>query len=167
MNKETALRLLLLVLALNVIRYVVVGPMEQVTLMGPMHRGFVDYPDTFNADFGTNDFIIGLVFNFVMWVCVLLIFHFMQASLPGPLLMRSVLGFALCALLFVSIAAVYMNHFRDHIKFFFVWSMVDALMVFVLVGIANGLLYPLLVPARLRPGALPASSQPGDDPDTV
>ena len=157
MTRETVTRLLLLVLALNVIRYVIIGPMEQVTIMEPMHQGFVDYPEFFNADFATNDFIISLVYNFVMWVAVVLSFHYMQPSLPGLLLWRSLLSFALSGVFFISLAAVYMNHFRDHIKPFFLWSMVDAVLVFSMMGIANGLLYPLLVPARLRPDA------PGED----
>lgn len=164
MSRETVVRLLLLVVALNVIRYLVIGPMEQVTIMEPMHRGFVDYPDFFNADFGANDFVISLLYNFSMWVAVVVSFHYMQPALGGPLLVRGLVSFGLSGLFFVSLAAVYMNHFRDHIKPFFFWSMVDAVLVFSLMGVAAGLLYPLFVPARLRPLAVGAAGPAAEVP---
>ena len=64
-------------------------------------------------------------------------------------MLRSLQGFGLMALFFISLAAVYMNHYTAPFRPFYAWSMVDALIVFTLVGIANGLLYPLFFPERI------------------
>jgi hypothetical protein len=144
----TLLRLLLLVLVLNVVRYVIGGPIEGVTIMEPMHRVMPDYPEVFDTEFSSTDFAISLAYNFMMWFAVALAFHLMHPSLPGGWMKKSLLAHAVMCLFFVSLAAVYMNHYTDPIRPFYAWSMVDALIVFTVVGVANGLLYPRLVAAR-------------------
>lgn len=139
---KTFLKLLGLVVLLNVVRYVIGGFIEGATIMEPMHRPMAEYPDAFNAAFGTTDLVMGFVYNFAMWFVAGVAFHLLNPVLSGSIWVRSLKSYGLMAAFFCSLAAVYMNHYNAGIKPFYAWSMVDALIVFTVVGLANALLYP-------------------------
>ncbi len=44
-------------------------------------------------------------------------------------------------LFFLSLSAIYMNHYQ-HPKDFYFWNMLDAILVFPLVALVNGVVYP-------------------------
>lgn len=141
---RTALKLLLLTLVLNLVRYLVGGPIEAAVLAEPMHRAMALYPEVWNSEFSGTDFLVSLGYNFALWFVVVVQVHLMRESLPGPGIVRSLLGFGLAMLAFMALAAVYMNHFVAESRAFFAWSVVDALILFPLLGLAHGLLHPLL-----------------------
>ncbi|REJ79359.1 MAG: hypothetical protein DWQ47_01060 [Acidobacteria bacterium] len=140
---KTVLKLIGLVIVLNLVRYFVGGPIEGFTIMEPMHRVMPMYPNTFDNDFTSADFAISLVYNYLMWFWAAVVFHLIHPQLKGPFWWKSLQGYWLMGLFFCSLAAVYMNHYVDAIKPFFIWSMVDAAIVFTVVGFANALFYPL------------------------
>lgn len=146
----TILKLLFLALLLNLARYILGGPIEAAVLLEPMHRALPLYPEVWNSEFGTTDFLVSLGYNFALWFFVLLNFHLMAPALKGPVLLRSIMSFAVSGLIFASLAAVYMNHFIAESRTFFLWSIVDAAILFPLLAIANGLLYPFFFRERLR-----------------
>lgn len=146
----TVLKLLGLTLILNLVRYFVGGPIEAMVLMEPMHRAMPLYPDVWNNEFGSTDFVVSLGFNFALWFAVVLNFHLMASALKGPALARSFIGFGIAGAIFISLAAVYMNHFIAESRAFFAWSIVDALILFPILALANGLLYPLLFKNRIQ-----------------
>ena len=111
--------------------------------MEPMHRVMPRHPEVFDLDFTTADFGISLFYNYMLWFSATLVFHVAHPALRGPIWLRSLKIFALMLLFFCSLAAVYMNHYTAGVKPFYVWSMVDAVILFPLVGLANGVLYPL------------------------
>lgn len=139
---KTVLKLLLLVLILNLIRYFVGGPIEAFTIMEPMHSVMPQYPQVFDNDFDNIDFSVSLFYNFMMWLTVVWVFHVAHPALRGSWISKSLRIFALMCLFFISLAAVYMNHYNAPVKKFYLFSMVDALIVFAIVGLANGILYP-------------------------
>lgn len=141
----TLMRLIALVIVLNLIRYFVGGPIESVTIMEPMHRMLPDYPGVFDLDFTSRDFAISLFYNFMLWFSATLAFHLAWPALKGPMWVRSLTMFGVMALFFCSLAAVYMNHYVGQMRSFYAWSMVDALILFTLIGLANGILYPLIM----------------------
>lgn len=141
----TALRLLGLVVVLNLVRYLVGGPIEAVTIMEPMHEVMPRYPEVFDVDFTRRDFAISLGYNFAMWFFATWVFHLLHPVLRGGMVLRSLKSYGLMCLFFWSVAAVYMNHYQDPVKPFYLWSMVDAAIVFTVVAVANGLLYPLFL----------------------
>jgi hypothetical protein len=145
---KTIGRLALLVLLLNVIRYLVGGPLEAVTIMEPMHRVMPLYPDVFDTDFTSTDFTISLIYNYMMWFWATVAFHFMHPRLSGPMWVRSLKSYLIMAAFFWSLAAVYMNHYVADIKPFYFWSMIDALILFPLIGLANAIFYPRFFPQR-------------------
>jgi hypothetical protein len=50
-------------------------------------------------------------------------------------------------MLFACISAIYMNH-DTHPKDFYLWNILDALLVFPFVALANGLLFPRIFKIR-------------------
>ncbi len=140
------LKLLGLALLLNLVRYLAGMPIESLTIMEPMHRVMPQFPEVFDTDFTSADFAISLGYNFMLWFTATAVFHLMHPALKGSLLIKSLKSFGLMCLFFVSLAAVYMNHYTDAVKPFYLWSMVDAVIVFTLVALANAFLYPRFFP---------------------
>lgn len=137
-----------LVLLLNVVRYLVGGPLEAWTIMEPMHRVMPLHPEVFDTDFTTTDFAVSLLYNYMMWFWAAVAFHLLYPVLRGNVWVRSLKSYALMGAFFISLAAVYMNHYTADVKSFYAWSMVDALILFPLVALANAVLYPWFFPAR-------------------
>lgn len=137
-------KFILLVVLLNLIRYLVGGPLEAITIVERMHEVIPKYPDVFNNDFDTTDFMISLFYNFMFWLTATWVFHIAHPRVTGSFIVKSFKIFGLMCLFFVSVAAVYMNHYTDAVKPFYFYSMIDALIVFPIVALANGLIYPRL-----------------------
>ncbi len=140
----TVFKLILITLILNIVRYFVGGPIEGIVLMSAMHQAMPLYPEVWDNDFSTRDFVISLGYNFALWFAVVLNFHLMAPGLKGPMLLRSFISFGVSGFIFISLAAVYMNHFIAESRAFFAWSIVDALILFPLLALANSLVYPLI-----------------------
>ncbi len=141
---KTVFKFLLLVVLLNVIRYLIGGMIEQHTIMLPMHQPIAEFPACFNNNFTEYDWGTSFFFNFMLWLAVTWLFHLTWPALQGSFLLRSLTIFGICCLFFISLAAVYMNHYPEGIRTFYRYSILDALILFPLLGVANGLLYPLL-----------------------
>lgn len=140
---KTVFKFLGLVLILNFIRYFIGGPIEALVLMEQMHAVIPQYPEVFDNNFSTLDFSISLFYNFMLWLTATWVFYLTHPQLQGNFILKSLKVFGLMGLFFVSLAAVYMNHYTADIKTFYLYSMLDAVILFPLVGVANGLLFPL------------------------
>jgi hypothetical protein len=135
------LKLLLYTLILNVLRYFPGSILEQYTIMGPMHAPMEQFPDCFG--FRPEDFPTSLIYNFMLWFSVVILFHWAHRHLNGAMWVKSLQVFGICCLFFVSLAAVYMNHYTEGMRPFYRYSMLDALILFAFLGLINGFLYPL------------------------
>ena len=137
----TFIKLLFHTIILNILRYIPGGLIESYTIFEPMHRPMEQYPDCFG--FSSNDLPSSYFYNFAMWFCVVLIFHIAHKALTGKLILRSLIIFGLCFLFFASLAAIYMNHYNSDIRTFYLYSILDGLLLFLFLGIVNGFLYPV------------------------
>jgi hypothetical protein len=92
-------RLLALVPLLNLVRSLLGGPIESLTIMRPMHSVMPRYPEGFDNDFTTRDFVVSLFYNFMLWFVAELVFHLLHPRLRGPLWLRSLesYGLMLCS----------------------------------------------------------------------
>ncbi len=135
------LKLFVYTILLNILRYFPGGWIEMYTIFDPMHQPMEDYPDCFG--FTENDLPASFAYNFLLWLSVVLIFHIAHKSLSGGMIFRSLIVFGLCCLFFVSIAAIYMNHYTLGIRSFYLYSMLDAVLLFSFLGLVNGWLYPV------------------------
>ena len=148
MNLKLIAKFLLLVVLLNVVRYLVGGMIEAGTIMEPMHAPLPLFPEVFDNDFTTADLARSFFYNFMLWLSAAWFFHLLNPVLKGNIWVRSFKAYGLSCLSFISLAAVYMNHYTDAVKPFYFWSMVDALIVFTVVAAANALIFPRLFPNR-------------------
>ena len=101
------------------------------------------------------DFMISLGYNFMLWLTATWVFYLSHTALKGGYIIKSLKIFGLMGLFFISLAAVYMNHYTEAVQPFYLYSMLDALILFPIVGVANGLLFPRFFKeeVHLSPGA--------------
>lgn len=137
------LKLLLLCVILNLLRYFVIGFFEGLVIMGPLFSSMEKNISYFNTNFETIDWITSYFYNFMMWLSVTVAFHKVHPHLTGSMPLRSLKVYSFFVVVFASISAIYMNHY-SHSKDFYLYSILDAVLVFLLLGLANGYLYPLL-----------------------
>ena len=135
-------KLVLLCVALNLLRYFLFGFLEGVMIMGPLMAAMEQSKTYFNTDFQTIDWVTSFFYNFVMWFVVTVAFHFSRPHLKGHIVTRSLKVYGLMLIMFASISAIYMNHY-SHPKDFYLYNILDSIIVFPLVGLANAFLYPL------------------------
>jgi len=111
--------------------------------MESMHQPMIDFTSCFNSQFTSSDWISSFFYNFMVWFCATWIFHLLHPSISGKMILKSLKIYGLMCLFFISVTAVYMNHYIDGIRTFYIYAMIDALITFSIVAIANGLLYPV------------------------
>jgi hypothetical protein len=144
------LKFLALVVVLNVLRYLLGFPFEKwlifERLLGAMQRS----SSCFNTQFTTFDWATSYFYNFMMWLTITWVFVMMHPVLRGSILVKSLKVYALMFLFFASVSAIYMNHYR-HPKDFYAYNILDGLIVYTLVGVVNGLIYPLLFKSPRTP----------------
>lgn len=146
----TLAKLLGLVLILNVVRYVAAAPLEILLVFDGLF-GAMEASECFNTTFTTTDWVTSYFYNFMMWLSITLTFYVAEQGLGGGYVVRSLKVYGICWLFFASVSAIYMNHY-SHPRDFYVFNVLDALVVFPVVAVANGLLYP-----RFRLGKSEAS----------
>ncbi|MEQ9593772.1 MAG: hypothetical protein RLN86_14295 [Cyclobacteriaceae bacterium] len=141
------LKLLAYTLILNILRYFPGSWIETYTIFESMHRPMAEFPDCFG--FTDADFPSSLLYNFMMWLSVTSIFHVGHASIKGSLLFKSLVFYGLCCMFFISLAAIYMNHFTAGIRVFYMYSILDGLILFTFLGFVNSILYPKFFPFKI------------------
>lgn len=135
------LKLILLCILLNLLRYYVIGFLEGLVIMGPLGESMQKNISYFNTDFAMIDWVTSYFYNFVMWFTVTVAFHKVHPHLRGSMPVKSLKVYGFFVIVFASISAIYMNHY-SHSKDFYLYSILDAVLVFSLLGLANGFLYP-------------------------
>jgi len=136
---KNALKFLLLVVLLNIIRYVLVTPIEGL-LIFEWHDRVMQGADYFNFNFSKMDWVTSFFYNFMLWFTITLVFYLMHPVLKGHMVIKSFKVYGLMYLFFASLSAVYMNHYLD--KEFHIVIIVDGLITFSVLGLANGLIFP-------------------------
>jgi len=141
---KTLFRLLVLVIVLNIIRYVIGGLIEFPLIMPYLFGEMEQHAPYFNTEFTTIDWATSYFYNFVMWLTVVWLFHLLRPVISGNDIVKSLKVFGIAWIFFASVSAVYMNHY-SHPKDFYFWNILDALIVFPIVALANGILYPMVI----------------------
>ena len=144
---KTLSKFLLLVVLLNLARYLLGWLPEGWWVLPGMFGVMEKFPESFNLAFSRKDFIVALFYNFMLWLSAAWIFHLAHVRVRGNFIVKSLKIYAVSCLFFLSLTAVYMNHFVAAARLFYWYSMLDAIILFTLVALVNGLLYPKLFPA--------------------
>lgn len=147
-------RLLVLTLVLNVVRYVVGAPLEGWLIIPGMFGAMAERPGVFNVDFTTGEWVTSYLYNFAMWGSVVLLFHMARPALTGGTVTRSFKVFGAALALYLALSAVLMNHHEA--RAFWYWHLLDGVLVFPIVALANGLLYPRIVSSSRPTAGSPA-----------
>lgn len=137
---RTFFKLLVLVIILNVVRYVLGFPIEAWLFFDGMGGAMEQSAAYFTSSFTTFDWVTSYFYNFVMWFVCAWIFHIARPAMTGHDIVKSLKIFGVLFFFFASVSAIYMNHY-SHPKDFYLYSIADASVVFALVGLANGSLY--------------------------
>lgn len=137
-------RFLGLVLVLNVIRYVGGFVFEPFLIFPGLMGAMEQSAEYFRTEFQAFDWMTSYFYNFMMWLCCAWVYHLVRPNLRGSDLVASLKIFGILWISFASVSAIYMNHY-SHPRDFYFWNVLDGLLVFALVGIANGLLYRRLM----------------------
>jgi len=140
-------RFLLLVIALNLCRYLIGFPLERLFLPKTLFAEMQRHADFFNTAFTTADWVTSYFYNFMMWLACELVFVLMRPALGGSAMLKSFKVYALMWLFFASLSAVYMNHYRVA-RMFYLYNLLDAVLAFAIVATANGWLYPIFFRSR-------------------
>lgn len=150
----TALRLLLLVVLLNVARYVVGPLIEEPLVLAPLSAAMERHPEVFRLEFGTSDWVTSFAYNFAMWLACAWLFHMARPGARSGDVVASLKVLGVCWLFYASLAAILMNHYADQ-RDFYAWMIADGLIAFAIVALANGLLYRRVMGPRAAapPGA--------------
>lgn len=141
---KTFLKLLLLVMLLNVARYLLGFYLKSWWVLPGMFGVMEKFPESFNTNFNSVDFAISLFYNFMLWFTTAWLFHLAHPRLRGGFIVKSLKLYGIAGLFFCSLSAVYMNHYVAAMRPFYLFSMLDALLLFPLVALVNGFLYPRL-----------------------
>lgn len=147
---NTVFRFLVFVVVLNVIRYIVGSPIEALTIMDKMYRIIGDYPTCFDTQFSGMDYILSFLYNFMMWLAAAWIFYMAWPAVTGSWMQKSFKIYGVVCLFFISLAAIYMNHYTAELREFYLFSMADALIIFAIVATANGFLFPLFFKSEIK-----------------
>ena len=134
------IRFLALVLVLNVLRYAGGFLFEPFIIFPGLFGAMEESASYFRTEFTTFDWVTSYLYNFVMWLTCAWIYHLMRPVIKGSDLVSSLKIFAILWLMFASVSFIYMNHYA-HPRDFYFWNVFDALLVFTLVAVGNGLLY--------------------------
>lgn len=138
---KTFARFIALVVLLNVIRYAIPYELEELFIFSPLMSAMEKSASYFNTNFSMTDWVTSFFYNFIMWLTISWIYFYIHPAFQGSHIVKSFKLYSLAWLLFASISAIYMNHY-SHPKSFYVWNVIDGLLVFPIVALANGILYP-------------------------
>ena len=94
----TFFRFLVLVVILNVVRYLVGGLVEQPFILPHLFGEMEANPSYFATEFTTIDWATSFFYNFMMWLAVVWVYH--------------------------SVSFIYMNHY-SHPKAFYFWNVLN------------------------------------------
>ena len=137
-------RFLGLVLLLNVLRYAGGFLFEPYLIYDGLFGAMAENASYFRTEFTTFDWVTSYLYNFLMWLCCVWVFHLARPAIDGSDMIASCKIFAIMWLSFTAVSFIYMNHYAHPREFYF-WNVLDALLVFTLVAVGNGLLYRRLM----------------------
>lgn len=142
-----ALRFAALVVVLNVARYLVAGVVGQQLTMPGIMGVMQSHPQYFSDFSGRWDLPTSYLYNFFMWAVAAWLFHLLRPVLRGGDMAASLKSFGLAWLFFAAVSAIYMNHY-SHPKSFYAWNLIDSVLAFGVVAVANGALYRRVMGVR-------------------
>lgn len=151
------LKVFLLVFLLNSVRYAVGWPLERLFMREKLHAAMQDAGDIFNLQPTPWNWAAFFFVNFLIWFLITVVYVKIEPVVHGHPIRKSLKVYGVMFLFFVAISALYMNQY-NHPGDFYVYHILDGMLIFPLVAVANGLIHPRLfrlpgAPKHVRPHA--------------
>lgn len=137
------LKLTLLVALLAVVRVVIGHPLERLLLADRIDAAMEANSGYFNTQFSTLDWVTYCFYSFAKWFAVSAIYMKLDGVVHGRPLVRSLKVYGVMFVFFASVSAVYMNQY-NHPGDFYVYKILQGLLIFTLMAFANAWIYPLV-----------------------
>jgi hypothetical protein len=135
------LKLTLLVALLGVVRIGIGHPLERLFLGDRINEAMAATPGYFNMQFSTLDWVTFCFYSFAKWFAVSAIYIKLDGVVHGRPLVRSLKVYGVMFVFFASVSAIYMNQY-NHPSDFYVYQILQGLLIFTLMAVANALIYP-------------------------
>jgi hypothetical protein len=137
------LKFLLLVFLLNSVRYAIGWPLERLLIQERLSAVTEGSPDIFNGAFGPWEWAIYFLANFMTWFLISVIYVKIEPQVHGSPMRKSFKVYGVMFLYFVAVSVTYMNQY-SHPSDFYVWNILDRMLIFPIMAVTNGLIYPRL-----------------------
>jgi hypothetical protein len=119
-------------------------PLERLFIFGPLFGAIEASGGYFNTQFTRFGWATSFFYNFMMWLTAAGVFHLAHPRLAGGWLARSLKIYGLMFLCFASVSAIYMNYY-SHPKDLYLYNILDGVIAFGVVALANAFFYPRLM----------------------
>jgi hypothetical protein len=164
------LKILLLAVLLTGVRYAIGYPLEIFLIQDKLRAVMSTDSDLFHVEFSPLEQVYSMAYNFLGWLMITVIYVKIEPLVHGHPIRRSLKVYAVMYMYFVSVSAIYMLRYARPTDFY-IYFMLDRLLLFPLLAVANGILHPWLfrshVPAHpAMPQYLPGrAAHPGPPAD--
>ena len=135
------LKFLFLVVLLCVVRFAIGWPLEHFLVHDRLSSVMESDYDIFNWQFSAWNWVVHFFLDFMTWFLISLLYVKMEPVVHGHPIRKSLKVYGVMFLFFSTSSFVYMNHFSRPGDFF-VYTMLDRLLLFTVVAVANGLIHP-------------------------
>ncbi len=137
------LKFILLVVFLTAVRYVVGGPLEKLLIADRLTATMEREYGFFNWQPSSIVWATSYFYSFMIWFLVSLVYVKIYPMVHGHPIWKSLKVYGVMFLYFATVSAMYMNQY-SHSSDFYLYNILDRMIIFPLVAVANGLLHPRL-----------------------
>jgi hypothetical protein len=134
---------ILLAVLLTVVRYVVGLPIEWFLIYDKLNSIMTEGRELFNVDWTPLEHFYSVLYNFLGWLLITVLYVKIESVVHGHPVRKSLKLYAVMYMYFVSVSGIYMLRY-NHPSDFYLYMMLDRLLLFSIVAIANGILHPRL-----------------------
>ena len=137
------LKFLLLVFLLNSVCYAIGWPLERLLIQERLSAVIEGSPEIFNVVNSPWEWAVYFFANFMAWFMISVIYVKIEPQVHGHPIRKSLKVYGVMFLYFVAISAAYMNQY-NHPSDFYVWNILDRMLIFPIMAVTNGLIHPRL-----------------------
>jgi hypothetical protein len=142
------------------VRFAIGWPLERLLLHERLTSVIETNYDLFNWQFTTWNWFVHFFLDFMTWFLITLLYVKIEPVVHGHPIRKSLKVYGVMFLFFSTSSAVYMNQYSRTGEFF-LYTILDRLLLFGILAVANGLIHPWVFrPAAQRHAGLHATAHP-------
>jgi hypothetical protein len=137
------LKTILLAVLLTAVRYAIGLPVEWFLIYDKLNSVMTQGRELFNVEFTPIEQLYSVAYNFLGWLLITILYVKIEPIVHGHPIRKSLKVYGVMYMYFVSVSAIYMLRY-NHPSDFYLFMMLDRLLLFPIVAVANGILHPRL-----------------------